>query len=69
MGGRRESLFQSAIVAGAMQEQPIQDAFLGDPWGRLIDPFGHRGQIATHKEELTPEQTGPRAAKVFSQSA
>ncbi len=57
-----DTLYQGAIAAGATAEQPPQDAFWGDRWGSLHDPFGHRWQLATHKEDLTPAEMQQRAA-------
>lgn len=41
--------------------------FWGDRWGAVVDPFGHEWQIATHKENLSPEEMGKRAAAFFGQ--
>ncbi len=57
-----DMLYQGAIAAGATAEQPPQDAFWGDRWGSLHDPFGHSWQLATHKEDLTPAEIQQRAA-------
>ncbi len=35
---------------------PVEDQFWGDRFGVVADPFGHQWQIATHKEDLTPEE-------------
>jgi PhnB protein len=51
-----------AIAAGATVMRPVQDQFYGDRSGTLIDPFGHVWSISTHKEDLTPEEIGRRAA-------
>lgn len=42
---------------------PIADQFWGDRYGRVMDPFGHDWQIATHKEDLTPAQMQERMLK------
>ncbi len=57
-----DAIFKQAIAAGAKELMPVQDMFWGDRYGKLVDPFGHNWQIATHKEELTPEEIGRRAA-------
>ncbi len=57
-----DALFAKATKAGAKVTMPLQDMFWGDRYGKLEDPFGHRWSIATHKEELTPEQVMKRAA-------
>ena len=40
---------------------PVEDQFWGDRFGQIADPFGHGWQIATHKEDVTPEECGRRA--------
>jgi PhnB protein len=57
-----DAVFKQAIGAGAREEMPLTDAFWGDRWGIVVDPFGLKWQIATHKEDLTPEEIGQRAA-------
>jgi PhnB protein len=51
------------VAAGAKVKQPVKDQFYGDRSGTLEDPFGHVWTIATHKEDLTPEEIGRRAAE------
>ncbi len=57
-----DAIFKQAVAAGAKELMPVQDMFWGDRWGKLVDPFGHKWQIATHKEELTAEEISRRAA-------
>jgi uncharacterized glyoxalase superfamily protein PhnB len=61
-----DAAFARAVEAGAKVAMPLMDAFWGDRYGKLTDPFGHSWSIATHKEDLTPEQIGERAAAFFS---
>jgi PhnB protein len=51
-----------AVAAGAQLTRPVADQFYGDRVGGVTDPFGHRWFIATHKEDLTPDQLRQRAA-------
>nr|WP_256200000.1 VOC family protein [Verrucomicrobium spinosum] len=51
-----DALFQQAVDAGAKVIMPIEDAFWGDRYGKVEDPFGHHWSIATHVRDLTPEQ-------------
>lgn len=60
-----DAVFKSAIAAGATAKMPVSDMFWGDRWGLLIDPFGHEWQVATHIEDLTPEEMGRRAAEAM----
>jgi PhnB protein len=47
-----DKVFNQAISAGATIVMPIMDAFWGDRYGQLSDPFGHIWSIATHKQDL-----------------
>ncbi len=51
-----DSAFQKAIEAGGTQTMPVEDQFWGDRMGGLTDPFGHKWSIATHVEDVPPEQ-------------
>lgn len=56
------TIFPQALAAGGTEQKPLQDQFYGDRSGTLKDPFGHVWTIATHTEDLTPEEMGKRAA-------
>lgn len=62
-------IFDQAIDAGAKVVKSVEDQFYGDRTGTLKDPFGHIWFIATHKEDLTPEEINERAASLFKQDA
>ena len=51
-----DSAFKKAIAAGGAEKMPVQDQFWGDRMGSLVDPFGHKWSIATHVEDVPPEQ-------------
>ena len=51
-----------AVAAGAKVTRPVADQFYGDRGGQFVDPFGHKWYVSTHKEDLTPEEIGKRAA-------
>jgi len=51
-----DNVFAQAVAAGCKVIMPIDDAFWGDRYGQLEDPFGHRWSVATHKVDLTPEE-------------
>jgi PhnB protein len=57
-----DAVFQRAIAAGATVERPVEDKFYGDRMGGVIDPFGHKWYIGTHKEDVSPEEIARRAA-------
>lgn len=55
-----DSAFARAVAAGAKELRPVQDQFYGDRTGTLKDPFGHTWSLATHREDLTPEEMDKR---------
>ena len=57
-----DTMFNQAISAGATQVKPLQDQFYGDRSGTLKDPFGHVWTVATHVEDIAPEELQKRAA-------
>ena len=57
-----DGVFDRALQAGATVLRPIQDQFYGDRSGTLEDPFGHRWSVATHIEDVPPEELAARAA-------
>lgn len=56
-----DALAKQAIAAGAKVERPVADQFYGDRSGTVVDPFGHKWTIATHKEDVTPEEMHKRS--------
>jgi PhnB protein len=60
-----DALFEQAIKAGAKEVKPVEDQFYGDRTGTLKDPFGHIWFLATHKEDLTPEEVNIRAETLY----
>jgi PhnB protein len=64
-----DAVFERAKAAGCEVLMPLDDQFWGDRYGQVKDPFGFRWAIATHKEDLTPEQLQERAAKMFGGAA
>jgi uncharacterized glyoxalase superfamily protein PhnB len=51
-----DSAFDKAVKAGCKVVMPVGDMFWGDRYCHVTDPFGQEWSIATHKEDLTPEQ-------------
>ena len=64
-----DATFKRAIDAGAKSEMAIQDMFWGDRYGKIVDPSGHRWGIATHKEDVAPEDMKRRAAEFMAKAA
>jgi PhnB protein len=59
--------FPRALSAGAEVVMPLENQFWGDRYGIVKDPSGHHWSIASHVEDLTPEQMQERMAKAFDQ--
>jgi PhnB protein len=57
-----DAVAASAVSAGAKLLEPLEDKFYGDRMGKLQDPFGHIWAIATHMEDVSPEELERRAA-------
>ena len=57
-----DRVFNQAVAAGAKVARPVKDQFYGDRIGGVTDPFGHQWYIATHKEDVAPEELRKRAA-------
>jgi PhnB protein len=55
-----DATFKKAVDAGGKAEMPPTDMFWGDRMGNIKDPFGHSWAIATHKEDVSPEEMGRR---------
>ncbi|MGH8566682.1 MAG: VOC family protein [Gammaproteobacteria bacterium] len=64
-----DTQFSQAVDAGARVVRAVQDQFYGDRTGTLEDPFGHVWFLATHKEDLTPEEINKRAEALFKQGS
>jgi len=61
-----DAFYDRAVKAGAKATMPLMDAFWGDRYGQVTDPFGHVWSIATHKQDLTLEQIKKGAAAFFA---
>ena len=57
------------MAAGARLTRPVKDQFYGDRTGSVEDPFGHHWYIATHIEDLTPEEVKRRMDAEMGQCA
>jgi len=62
-----DAMYSQAVAAGAKIVNPVEDQFYGDRTGTIEDPYGHRWFLATHKEDLTPEELNKRAEALFKQ--
>ncbi|HYI64832.1 MAG TPA: VOC family protein [Allosphingosinicella sp.] len=64
-----DATFARAIAAGGTEEKAVQDQFYGDRSGTLIDPFGHRWTVATHVEDVAPDEIERRMASLGERQA
>jgi PhnB protein len=62
-----DALAHQAQAAGAKVVRPVQDQFYGDRSGTFTDPFGHTWTIATHKEDVPPEEMERRFEAMMRQ--
>lgn len=56
-----DTLFNQAVAAGAKVNRPVVNQFYGDRSGSVEDPFGHTWHIATHVEDVPPDEMQRRA--------
>jgi PhnB protein len=56
-----DTVVKQAVDAGATIEREVEDQFWGDRFGSVTDPFGHNWAIATHIEDVPPEEMAERA--------
>jgi PhnB protein len=64
-----DAVIQKAIESGAKMLRPIKDQFYGDRSGSVLDPFGHMWSVATHIEDVSPEEMRKRMTAAMSQTA
>lgn len=57
-----DAVFAKAIAAGAKELKPVADMFWGDRWGMIEDPYGNIWQLATHVEDVAPDEMKRRMA-------
>jgi PhnB protein len=64
-----DDVFKRALEAGAKQMRPVENQFYGDRMGTLEDPYGHIWSIATHVEDVSPEEMKRRSEEMAKQHA
>ena len=62
-----DAVFAQAIAAGATEMRPLCDQFYGDRSGTVVDPWGHVWSIATHIEDLTPDEITRKFQEFFGE--
>lgn len=64
-----DAVFARALAAGASQVQPLTDQFYGDRSGTVRDPFGFQWTVATHKEDVAPDEMQRRVEAAMKKKA
>jgi len=64
-----DAVFERAVKAGGRALRPVMDQFYGDRSGTFEDPFGHLWTVATHVEDVTPEEMRRRAEAAMKTGA
>ena len=64
-----DAVIQKSVDNGAKLLRPIRNQFYGDRSGSVLDPFGHMWSVATHVEDVSPEEMRKRMTAAMSQSA
>jgi PhnB protein len=60
-----DNVFQRALDAGSKQLREVEDQFYGDRTGQFEDPFGHRWSVASHIEDVSPEEMEKRTSEMM----
>ena len=64
-----DQVIQKAVESGAKLLRPIKNQFYGDRSGSVLDPFGHMWSVATHVEDVSPEEMRKRMTAAVGQAA
>jgi PhnB protein len=63
-----DAFVKKAVSAGAKEKKPVMDQFYGDRSGQLEDPYGHLWWVATHKEDVSPDDMQQRVKAMFAEA-
>jgi PhnB protein len=63
-----DAVFQRAIENGATSTREVENQFYGDRAGQFEDPFGHKWSIATHVEDVAPDEMAKRMQEMMAGS-
>lgn len=64
-----DAAFARALAAGGTVSRPVATQFYGDRTGTIADPFGHEWSLATHVEDVSPEEMDKRMQKQMAGAA
>ena len=60
-----DAFTEKAVTEGLSVLRPVSDQFYGDRSGQFRDPFGHVWALATHIEDVSPDEMNTRAAAMY----
>ncbi|MGT2526335.1 VOC family protein [Streptomyces nojiriensis] len=60
-----DAVFAEALARGATEPRPVRDEFYGDRTGQFQDPFGHRWNVASHIEDVQPDEMRKRSEEAM----
>lgn len=61
-----DSVFEQAVKEGATVTMALEDMFWGDRFGSVTDPYGHSWSLATHVEDVPPEEMEERSKQAMA---
>ncbi len=64
-----DAVFARATERGGQVVRPVEDQFYGDRSGQFLDPWGHRWSVATHIEDVAPDEMARRAEAAMGGAA
>jgi PhnB protein len=64
-----DALFERGTKAGAQVDMPLENMFWGDRYGKFTDPFGHQWGLATHVEDVAPDEMQRRMEEMNKKMA
>jgi len=64
-----DNIFNRAVTGGVRVNMPVENMFWGDRYGRFADPFGQQWGIATHAEDVSPEEMTRRRQAFLARAA
>ena len=64
-----DATYARALAAGSRSVMAPENMFWGDRYGKITDPFGHHWGIATHVEDVAPDELARRSAEFTAKMA
>ncbi len=61
-----DSVFKQAVDAGGKADKQPENMFWGDRFGSLTDPYGHLWGLATHVEDVAPQEMERRSREAMA---